>query len=816
MKTTNENVGEILRPTLPTPKNLVKKGMIKNEILVRDLVIWKPKAIIFCAGFGMTSEGLKQAGYDVIGVIDISSDTEVIYKANFFGVKYLRASLRDINAEMIVEYFGVKPGELAFIQISNPCTGVSSLTQCSAFSEVNDLFFVATTLAFNIHALVGCPIVCYENVEGALDNKVFFGMVISYIKQNAPNHFVAAKILNGYVHGDPQARDRVFIQVVLKTLGQPVWAEPISQSQRKHIEDIIPEAKYIVSRNYGKRPYYPNQAAPTITGHPDIEVNLGGENYRKLYPIEAAQFMGLCKGFILFGAINKQLLGIGNGVCVSVMRRLAECIKEELLRIKSPEELLAVETARIETAFVDVIDAVGLAEELVNESDKGYVVYQGKSMINQQNIVAIITMQSNNSKTGNMPQLWILNADIPPLEAAKTGADESICGDCSLKKSNTGVCYVNVGLAPTSVWKAWKKGLYPKIPANGYNTFSGLSIRFGAYGDPVAVPLAILNEIKKHANNYTSYTHQWRVASIDMQTISMASVESAEEYNDAVGMGWRTFRIIKPGEALLKHEIMCPNVTSGVQCIDCRLCSGTSTTAKNIAIPVHGSSKSNFYKSSDLTLTPIEVNSEPIENAVPVNSTNHDRPKIISAKQLMAMHFESLPFQAEWLEFLGEPAANFHAVVFGLPGSGKSTFSVQLASYLANTFGPALYVSGEEGFSLTFRKKFESVDINNIDVADIRNYEEMCSEINHSHYKFLVIDSLNTMKIDAVQLRAIKEKFKEAGIITISQSTKDGNFRGSNEIVHDGDIAIQVQKGLATTIKNRFHEPYLTYDVFNN
>ena len=101
-------------------------------------------------------------------------------------------------------------------------------------------------------------------------------------------------------------------------------------------------------------------------------------------------------------------------------------------------------------------------------------------------------------------------------------------------------------------------------------------------------------------------------------------------------------------------------------------------------------------------------------------------------------------------------------------------------------------------------------------MVDLKNYEQICSGVNLSHYKFLVIDSLNTMKIDAVQLRSIKEKFRGAGIITISQSTKDGNFRGSNEIVHDGDIAIQVHKGLATTIKNRFKETDISYNVFKN
>lgn len=577
MKTTEIMLEKNSNPATPTPKNDGKKGMIKTEILVRDLVIWKPKAIVFCCGIGMTSAGLKQAGYDIIGVIDIWDYAEEIYKANFPGVKFLRVSLREVSAEMICEYFDIRPGELALIQISNPCTAVSTLTQCSSFEEVNDLFFVATTLAFNIHALVGCPVVCYENVEGLTKNPAFFGMVISYIKKYAPEHTLGARIINGYVQGDPQSRDRIFIQVVLKSLGQPVWADPVPQNQRKHISDIIPEAKYIRSTNFGNRTYYPDEPLPTLTAHPNINVYLGDDNYRKLEGIEGAQFMGLRKTFKLTGSDTNQLKGAGNGVCVAVMGRLGECIKNNLLKINSPEEILAIETTTIE----------------------------------------------------------------PAIDVEETGAEI----------------------------------------------------------------VDVVNVIEE----------------------------------------------------------------------------------------------SSFEPTSEITYTPI----------IKTGSS-----KIISANELLAMEFESLPLEGKWLDFLGKPSNDFHAVVFGLPGSGKSTFSVQLVSYLSESFGKALYVSGEEGFSLTFRSKFESVFTDNIDVADLRNYDDMCKEIDPDEYKFLVIDSLDTMKINAVQLRAIKERFKGIGIITISQATKDGKQRGSNEIAHDGAISIKVEKGIATTIKNRFKEDQMTHDVF--
>jgi hypothetical protein len=44
-------------------------------------------------------------------------------------------------------------------------------------------------------------------------------------------------------------------------------------------------------------------------------------------------------------------------------------------------------------------------------------------------IVAVITLNSSNIKTGDMASMWILNAD-ESLLASKSGSDESVCGQC--------------------------------------------------------------------------------------------------------------------------------------------------------------------------------------------------------------------------------------------------------------------------------------------------------------------------------------------------------------------------------------------------
>jgi hypothetical protein len=214
--------------------------------------------------------------------------------------------------------------------------------------------------------------------------------------------------------------------------------------------------------------------------------------------------------------------------------------------------------------------------------ETGYIVYEGKSVLNGEPIVGIIVNSSVNAKTGNMYQLHILRSDILPLEAIEKGTDDAICGGCVHRRSNGGACYVNVGQGPTAVYKKYTRGGYRKVTIKDFKSlFGGKKVRFGAYGDPLALPLK--NSIIDGSSEMVA-------------KFSMASVDNLIEKEEANKAGFRTFRVITEGELLQKDEIICPNETTGVNCIKCGLCSGNSVKAKNIAIHVHGSLKSRFNK----------------------------------------------------------------------------------------------------------------------------------------------------------------------------------------------------------------------------
>jgi hypothetical protein len=200
------------------------------------------------------------------------------------------------------------------------------------------------------------------------------------------------------------------------------------------------------------------------------------------------------------------------------------------------------------------------------------------------------------------------------------------------------------------------------------------------------------------------------------------------------------------------------------------------------------------------------------------NSKIEEEPdgKIIASPKLNQMRHTTILFDGKWKEFLGQPPIDFNCIIHGMPGEGKSTFAIQFAHYLAVNFGKVLYVSGEEGWNKTLKDKFQKVNAITPDlhIADIRKYEEITMEVKTNTYNFIFVDSLDTMGIDSKKLKALRNHYKNVAIISICQSTKDGKMRGSNEIVHDTDIAIRVEKGIAETTKNRLINTNQKFDVF--
>jgi len=228
----------------------------------------------------------------------------------------------------------------------------------------------------------------------------------------------------------------------------------------------------------------------------------------------------------------------------------------------------------------------------------GFVLYESRDIV-----VIATTRKSKNTKTGNMVQVWILHRNISPIDAVKQGKDAVICFDCKHRGNGFAkrTCYVNLR-SPQAIWKAYRRGRYPFLATASYSAvFSDRKIRFGAYGEPVRIPLPIVDALTRVAKGWTGYTHQWRRAEFQAyRAYVMASVDSESEAQEAVRMGWRYFRVREHGARLLPGEINCPasdECGHKTTCERCGLCNGVRFTAdprKSITIQVHGSGRKNF------------------------------------------------------------------------------------------------------------------------------------------------------------------------------------------------------------------------------
>lgn len=233
----------------------------------------------------------------------------------------------------------------------------------------------------------------------------------------------------------------------------------------------------------------------------------------------------------------------------------------------------------------------------------GFILYRGPSSYNGEPVVVILTGiedVSQNTKTGAMLQMYILDDRMHPYEAAKTGADDGICGNCihrpSLaKQTGEAVCYVNTMHGPASVYKAYRRGNYPPIGLDELaDVVKGRTVRLGAYGDPCVVPMEISKVIVDNCLRHTGYTHRWLDEGFNVKgwaPLVMASVDSVIQAEMAVDMGMRYFRVSKGMDAISLNEVRCPaSVEMGKRttCEKCTLCSGTRSKGKNIVIADHG------------------------------------------------------------------------------------------------------------------------------------------------------------------------------------------------------------------------------------
>jgi hypothetical protein len=84
------------------------------------------------------------------------------------------------------------------------------------------------------------------------------------------------------------------------------------------------------------------------------------------------------------------------------------------------------------------------------------------------------------------------------------------------------------------------------------------------------------------------------------------------------------------------------------------------------------------------------------------------------------------------------------------------------------------------------------------------HFAENLTDPKLSGYDYIILDSVNDLKLKLNDYKEIRKKHPDKAFIFILQSTKSGDFRGGKDWEHLAEVVGEVHKGTVTMIKNRY------------
>lgn len=170
-------------------------------------------AIDLFAGAGGATQGLHDAGFTVLGAVEIDAVAAATYRLNHPNVKMWEGDIRAIPATEMKRSLGLKTGELTLIKACPPCQGFSSLAEgrlTVADDPRNDL--VGHTIRF-VRSMMPASVLV-ENVPGLGRDRRSRELLESL---RSMGYAARSYVVNAVDFGVPQRRKR-YIIVALRGL----------------------------------------------------------------------------------------------------------------------------------------------------------------------------------------------------------------------------------------------------------------------------------------------------------------------------------------------------------------------------------------------------------------------------------------------------------------------------------------------------------------------------------------------------------------------------------------------------------------------
>ncbi|MFI7021480.1 DNA cytosine methyltransferase [Micromonospora sp. NPDC049900] len=117
------------------------------------------------AGAGGATEGLRAAGYDVVGAVEVDPDAAASYQLNHPETSLWQRDIRSLPARKLRQESGLAVGELTLLKACPPCQGFSTLARGDDNSSANDRNDLVLDVVRFVRAFRPAVIIL-ENVPG--------------------------------------------------------------------------------------------------------------------------------------------------------------------------------------------------------------------------------------------------------------------------------------------------------------------------------------------------------------------------------------------------------------------------------------------------------------------------------------------------------------------------------------------------------------------------------------------------------------------------------------------------------------------------
>ena len=207
---------------------------VQSASLGRDAMAERTAFDVFCGCGGLTL-GLKQAGFRVVGAVDIDRLALAAYELNHPGAATWCMDVRDLDLEAIQGRLGLDRGQLDLLAGCPPCQGFSTLRTLNGSREVsddrNDLVFEFLRLVRELEPKA----VMLENVPGLGTDRRMTRFEAA-LSEMGYSH--ARRVLDTADYGVPQKRRRLILLGSRRGTVDFATPSPRRSSVRSAIESL--------------------------------------------------------------------------------------------------------------------------------------------------------------------------------------------------------------------------------------------------------------------------------------------------------------------------------------------------------------------------------------------------------------------------------------------------------------------------------------------------------------------------------------------------------------------------------------------------